>query len=680
VAVDVLVAAGCSATVAVALAAGGGIGEYVGNGDLHAAHLPWYQYVARAVFDDGRLPLWDRHPLCGMPVMAIAQSGALYPPVLVLFRLLSPWTALQAFYALHAFVLAWGMIAYLRREGIGRAAAAIAALVAVAVVLRAPLHNGVDHACLIACAGWVPVMLAAWRRALDGDAAHWVAVLALAVGLQWVAGYPEVTLDTAVLLFVVAVVGGGAPLHRRVGLLVAGFALGTALAALQMLPLQEVVAESPRVDPRFDYAAFRSVFSVYSFAVLGHVLTFRFGVGALLLAACGWWWAGRVGLAWLAALVWAVFAVNFPFRLLYELPPYAGLRFPFGWIPVAGVFLGVSAAAGAVALGRAGGRAARAAGLCLVVLTVGHALNAIWRAPTSVPEFQPGALGFRAPDRPLVDARVAVLRTLLTPDVRVISEREVDAGAAILDGLAMPNGHEPSVPPRRVVDLLHDVGLYDALSLYGTQFYRRDWPKLAARPDLAALLGIGYAVISEPEAGVLTAVGFRRAASLPPGDAVLYRPPIPRLRVVHRTVEGRGEAETHALVLAHAADAATVSVVEAGVMPGALAEPPVGATETVRIVEDRPERVEIEAHVAAPALVVLTDTWYPGWQATVDGQPAPIVRADHAFRGVRVTAGTHRIVYRYLPWRVLAGGACSAAAALAIAACLLRRRPSARDA
>ena len=49
----------------------------------------------------------------------------------------------------------------------------------------------------------------------------------------------------------------------------------------------------------------------------------------------------------------------------------------------------------------------------------------------------------------------------------------------------------------------------------------------------------------------------------------------------------------------------------------------------------------------APGFVVLADTYYPGWEARVNGAPAHIYRANHAFRAVWLPAGEHEIEFRF---------------------------------
>jgi uncharacterized membrane protein YfhO len=53
-------------------------------------------------------------------------------------------------------------------------------------------------------------------------------------------------------------------------------------------------------------------------------------------------------------------------------------------------------------------------------------------------------------------------------------------------------------------------------------------------------------------------------------------------------------------------------------------------------------------------LLVLGDNYFPGWKAEVDGRPVAVERVDYLFRGVRVGAGEHTVVFRYEPlsWRV----------------------------
>ena len=82
------------------------------------------------------------------------------------------------------------------------------------------------------------------------------------------------------------------------------------------------------------------------------------------------------------------------------------------------------------------------------------------------------------------------------------------------------------------------------------------------------------------------------------------------------------------------------------------------------VVEARPERVVITADAAAPALLVLTDTHYPGWRARVDGTETEIIRANGLFRAVPVPAGRHEVVFSYEPASLRRGAIVSALAAL----------------
>lgn len=73
------------------------------------------------------------------------------------------------------------------------------------------------------------------------------------------------------------------------------------------------------------------------------------------------------------------------------------------------------------------------------------------------------------------------------------------------------------------------------------------------------------------------------------------------------------------------------------------------ASGTARITAYDHERVVIETEASGRRLLVLTDTWFPGWRADVDGQPVAIARANFAFRAVTVPAGRHRVTFEYAP-------------------------------
>ncbi len=92
---------------------------------------------------------------------------------------------------------------------------------------------------------------------------------------------------------------------------------------------------------------------------------------------------------------------------------------------------------------------------------------------------------------------------------------------------------------------------------------------------------------------------------------------------------------------------------------GYVSNSPPLAGESVKVVEHGPLRVVLEAQLARPGLVILADVFYPGWTLTIDGQPAPIYRANRLMRGAAVREGTHRLVYTYEPRSFRVGAALS---------------------
>ncbi|HET8540808.1 MAG TPA: YfhO family protein [Anaeromyxobacter sp.] len=110
--------------------------------------------------------------------------------------------------------------------------------------------------------------------------------------------------------------------------------------------------------------------------------------------------------------------------------------------------------------------------------------------------------------------------------------------------------------------------------------------------------------------------------------------------------------------------------------------PPVhGGGGDARVTRDEPERVVVHVDVSgeAPALLVLSDQYAPGWSVDVDGAPAEIVRANDLVRGVWVAPGRHAVTFRYRTPGLLAGVAIALCIGCVLAtwALLLARRPRA---
>ena len=69
----------------------------------------------------------------------------------------------------------------------------------------------------------------------------------------------------------------------------------------------------------------------------------------------------------------------------------------------------------------------------------------------------------------------------------------------------------------------------------------------------------------------------------------------------------------------------------------------------VERIEYAPNRVSIETNQNSEGMLVLLDTYFPGWQVEVDGKPDQIFRANYFYRGVKLSSGRHKIEFSYIP-------------------------------
>jgi hypothetical protein len=87
----------------------------------------------------------------------------------------------------------------------------------------------------------------------------------------------------------------------------------------------------------------------------------------------------------------------------------------------------------------------------------------------------------------------------------------------------------------------------------------------------------------------------------------------------------------------------------------------------VEIVAYAPEKIRLTASSTGPALLVLKDAIYPGWQVKIDGVAAPLLRADVLYRAVLLPGGEHEVTFTYEPGELLAGGLISITALVTVA-------------
>lgn len=679
--------------------------------DIANLTLPWFQFEA-GEWHHGRFPLWDPNSWTGQPLPGQGQPGAMYPLNWLMF-----WMPLDAGGWLRQDVLHWyyvlihilaSLTCYALARELGRSRGA--SIVAGCIFSMAGYVAYTDWPQMLNGAVWAPLVFLYLFRVARGERALASSLLSgFFLGCTWLVGHHQLPLFVSIasaILWIALVVRSQQPVARMVWLMVSAFGITGMTGAFQTLPMAEYGRQAVRwvgsdepegLGETVPYELHKP-HSLKPVSLLGLVIpgiehngydSYVGGV-ALTLGLLGMvlgWQDRRV--RWLAAMALAgiLFALgpNSVFHgVMYALVPMVDKA----RVPAAGsiVFMLGLAPLAAFGLDRLALQESR-----LVTQRAGWILGGF----AAVLMF--GSLFFYAAkvtpaisdNRMVITAFAAVLLAALLAGVRSggISARAGTVAALALVLFELGNVTDYWLP--HTSDKGHNIYLVKMAAHYDLARYIKaqgefarftyddqeipynigDWYGIEAfnayaasvpaslwahdifSPRVQDILGIRYYLGKKPARPEQREV-FQGQS----GDKIFENPSVfPRVWAVHGSRKMAGETQARNLLADPGFDALH-NVFTVAENPPRLAA---CAGDEVSMPHHEPNYVRIDARMQCRGMVILTDTWFPGWRATVDGKRAKIERAYGMVRGVVVEQGNHTIEMRYRPVSVYVGAALS---------------------
>ncbi len=165
-----------------------------------------------------------------------------------------------------------------------------------------------------------------------------------------------------------------------------------------------------------------------------------------------------------------------------------------------------------------------------------------------------------------------------------------------------------------------------------------------SRTDFWRLIGVRYVVASAQRQGLARDPDL--IARVRDGDWVLYE-----------LIGTSGRVTTYCgAQVAEDGPAVTAAVLESGFRGDRLyvnapsdRSLPAPRCGSARISSERIDTIRAVTDMPAQGWLLLTDSWYPGWVADIDGKTSAVYQADHFFKAIRVPAGTHQVTFRFDP-------------------------------
>lgn len=681
------------------------------QGDFSGQFVAFGAYQ-HARFHAGEVPLWNPYNNGGLPFIGDTQAAVFYPPRLLTIALSPEWSynALQIEMTLHVLLYSLLMYLFIRRLTLSETGSIWGAFIAAVVAAYGGFISGYPplQLALLEAAVWFPLAALGLLEATRSGVVRWrwLALAAFALGLSWLAGHPQtawfLTYALAAFYLYQAYRRGWRWPQMLGGLALFGL-VTLGVTAVTFLPGMEYLLHTARAGMGFDEKGNGFPFQdLAQFLFPGSVSLWSplyVGIPALVLAALALWRRPADSIFWgvlaLLALGYSFGANSSVFYAAYNILP--GARFFRGQERAAvlvAAALSVLAGLGMAQLAAwhssqpAEDAARLRRGLLFLLGLIGVITILIFVAWLWDGERFGPYVSIAFFSTLVVALAVPLFLALLAYPGRTLLLALLTALVVFeLFSVNIDNSNYDSIPaeqqlamqpPPLLQPVLADAdgpfrvdgfrGLHDNYgSLYGIMDMRGISPLFLSGP--AAIVYRDY--VNNPPAWELFAVRYVfsdwQQLAVP---AEVLAEAVDRYGTVrlHRLTDPRPFAHLvyNALVVDDAQAALSllndpsVSLRDTVILesdPGPL--PGVLAGGTTRVEDFAPERFVVHIDTPAPAVLTLAHPYYSGWQAALDGQPVPLLRAYGALTAVTVPAGRSTLEMLYNPLSYRAGAVLS---------------------
>jgi len=676
-------------------------GNFIGGIDV-AQYFLWNAQFIKEQLLSGNVPLWNPYYYSGHPFIANPQTFVFYPATLLYVALPLPWV-FNIDTLLHIYLAAAGiycLVSFITESKIASLASAV--VYSLSGYFMSRIYAG--HLTMIHTAALLPWIFYLFEKGYKTGQTRFFIITGLVFGLQILSGEPQNNYYTALFLAVYALIryvstpqpARPKPFYQPVAFLVLILLVAFGISAVQIFPSLEFMSLSDRAEKTYQFATAYSFPPKNFFTFLAPSITnpsittdVEFasytGIMAIILAGIGAIFYRRRPHTWcfrIMALIAATIMLGkyTPLYHLYYrfLPGIANFRIPARCMVIFVFSLAVLAGFGVQQL-------------CRTAIPKKHHITAIalWVVLFAYLFVGAKTLGVTSASKIMAISFFIVALVILLLNL-FLRNKSFIAGAIIIilfaDLYLAYHSQIPVINQDQVFEkqpfeyqLQKDRGLYrvasplDALlgenfNYYGINAYTplalrsyfrfihemADVPILketrsTLNPQMfhrnsvfsSKILNIKYAFIKDGnEFELITAEKVMPRAALI-GQVVV----LPRLKDQLQYIK-RPDFDPQRQVLLQ-------SALPKNTQPA----PKETEANSVTITKYQPDRIELSCVSDTDICLVLSELFYPGWQAYIDGNKALTLRADYLLRAIPMPAGRHNVVFVYRPASFLIGAA-----------------------